>query len=68
VGRFLRNRRNRTKDEMSLEYKILERQYMNLHKKYAAALDFIDEVNMNSIDYVIVQKAKKVLTELKDID
>jgi hypothetical protein len=53
---------------MSLEYKILERQYMNLYKKYAAALDFIDEVNMNSIDYVIVQKAKKVLTELKDID
>lgn len=53
---------------MNLEYKILERQYMNLHKKYAAAIDFIDEVNMNSIDYVIVQKAKQVLTELKDID
>jgi|694.fasta_scaffold03350_27 hypothetical protein len=53
---------------MSLEYKILERQYMNLHKKYAAAHDFIEEVQLNSIDYVIVQKAKKVLTELKDID
>ena len=46
----------------------LEHDYMNLRKMYAIAHSFIVEVESGSIDYLVVQKAKQVLNDLKDLD
>jgi len=51
-----------------MDHRALEQDYINLRKMYAIAHSFIVEVESGSIDYLVVQKAKQVLNDLKDID